>query len=251
MTKGKLIVLAAIALLVAAFFVFDLKRYVSLEYFQAQRAVIDAYVAGHPLQAAAAFFGIYVAVTGLSLPRGGDPHPGRRRDLRPAVGHGDRLLRVLDRATLAFLASRYLTARLGEGKFGKAEPSTTASRARRVLPFALRLVPAFPPLLRDQPRDGAHLDQDPHLLLGEPGPDLAGTVAYVYAGTELGQFKISAGLLCVRGPRGSCSPRGRSRRSAQGLRSGRGRRVRQQPRRHRRRFRRVGIGVHRRSGERR
>src|SRR6478609_10215845 len=68
MSKGKLVVLAVIAALIAAFFIFDLRQYLSLEYFKASRATIEAYRDSHPLQAALGFFGIYVVVTGLSLP---------------------------------------------------------------------------------------------------------------------------------------------------------------------------------------
>ena len=38
MSKGKLVVLAVIAALIAAFFIFDLRQYLSLEYFKASRA---------------------------------------------------------------------------------------------------------------------------------------------------------------------------------------------------------------------
>ena len=68
MNKGKLAVLAVIVALVAAFFVLDLRQYVSIEYFQSQRALIDAYFHEHPAQTGAIFFLVYVAVTGLSLP---------------------------------------------------------------------------------------------------------------------------------------------------------------------------------------
>ena len=73
MNKGKLVVLAVIVALVAAFFVFDLKQYVSIEYFQAQRAVIEAYFQAHPVETGVIFFAVYVGVTGLSLPPHTDP----------------------------------------------------------------------------------------------------------------------------------------------------------------------------------
>src|SRR4029079_6734958 len=68
MSKGKLAVLAVIAALVAAFFIFDLRQYISLEFFQAKRAAIEAYRDANPVQATLAFFAVYVAVTALSLP---------------------------------------------------------------------------------------------------------------------------------------------------------------------------------------
>src|SRR5204863_10155079 len=68
MSKGKLAVFALIVALIAAFFVFDLKQFFSIEYFQSQRAAIDAYYAAHPGETMAIFFAVYVVVTGLSLP---------------------------------------------------------------------------------------------------------------------------------------------------------------------------------------
>ena len=68
MKKSKILLFLIIAAAIAAFFVFDLKQYFSLDYFKSQRAVIDAYVAANPLQAGLIFFAIYVVVTGLSLP---------------------------------------------------------------------------------------------------------------------------------------------------------------------------------------
>ena len=63
MSKGKLVVLAVIAALIAAFFIFDLRQYLSLEYFKASRATIEAYRDSHPLQAA-----LGVAIVALGIP---------------------------------------------------------------------------------------------------------------------------------------------------------------------------------------
>ena len=64
MNKNKILLLILIAAAVAAFFGLGLQRYVSLDYFQSQRAVIEAEVAAHPLRAGLLFFAAYVAVTG-------------------------------------------------------------------------------------------------------------------------------------------------------------------------------------------
>jgi pyruvate/2-oxoglutarate dehydrogenase complex dihydrolipoamide dehydrogenase (E3) component/uncharacterized membrane protein YdjX (TVP38/TMEM64 family) len=198
MTKGKLVVLAMIALLVAAFFVFDVKQYVSLEYFQAQRAAIDAYVAEHPLPAAAAFFGIYVAVTGLSL-------PGAAILTLVAGAIFGLLWGVVIvsfassiGATLAFLASRYLLRDWVKGKFGdKLKPIDDGiAREGAFYLFALRLVPAFPFFVINLVMGLTSINTRTFYWVSQAGM-LAGTIAFVYAGTELGQFKISAGLFAA------------------------------------------------------
>ena len=68
MTKSRIVVLVALVAMVVAFFALGLQRYLSLEFFQAQRAAIDAYRAAQPVTTAAAYFAVYVAVTALSLP---------------------------------------------------------------------------------------------------------------------------------------------------------------------------------------
>jgi pyruvate/2-oxoglutarate dehydrogenase complex dihydrolipoamide dehydrogenase (E3) component/uncharacterized membrane protein YdjX (TVP38/TMEM64 family) len=198
MTKGKLIVLAAIALLVAAFFVFDLKQYVSLEYFQAQRAVIGAYVAANPLQAAAAFFGIYVAVTGLSLP--GAAILTLVAGATFGLLWGTVIVSFASSmgATLAFLASRYLLRDWVKAKFGdKLKPIDDGiAREGAFYLFALRLVPAFPFFVINLVMGLTSIKTLTFYWVSQVGM-LAGTIAYVYAGTELGQFKISAGLVAA------------------------------------------------------
>src|SRR5450631_4557453 len=195
MTIGKLIVLAAIALLVAAFFFFDVKQYVSLEYFQAQRAVIDGYVGEHPLQAAAAFFGIYVAVTGLSLP--GAAILTLVAGATFGLLWGTVIVSFASSmgATLAFLASRYLLRDWVQARFGdKLKPINDGiAREGAFYLFALRLVPAFPFFVINLVMGLTSIKTRTFYWVSQVGM-LAGTIAYVYAGTQLGQFKISAGL---------------------------------------------------------
>src|ERR1700741_701405 len=68
MRKSQILLLAAIAALIGAFFYFDLGQYLSLDYFKARQADIMAYYDAHALQTAGIYFLIYVAVAGLSLP---------------------------------------------------------------------------------------------------------------------------------------------------------------------------------------
>jgi pyruvate/2-oxoglutarate dehydrogenase complex dihydrolipoamide dehydrogenase (E3) component/uncharacterized membrane protein YdjX (TVP38/TMEM64 family) len=198
MTKGKLIVVAVIAALIAAFFVFDLRRYVSLEYFQAQRAVIEAYVQSHPLQAAAIFFGIYVAVTGLSLP--GAAILTLVAGATFGLLWGTVIVSFASSigATLAFLASRFLLRDWVQGKFGdKLKPiNEGVAREGAFYLFALRLVPAFPFFVINLVMGLTSIRTRTFYWVSQVGM-LAGTLVYVYAGTQLGQFKISAGLIAA------------------------------------------------------
>ena len=68
MKKTKILVLLFIVALIAAFFIFDLGKYFSLDYVKSQQAVIAAYHLANPVQTALIFLAAYVAVTALSLP---------------------------------------------------------------------------------------------------------------------------------------------------------------------------------------
>ena len=146
MKKSKLLVFIVIAAAIAAFFIFDLKQYFSLDYFKSQRAVIDATVAAKPLQAGLIFFAIYVVVTGLSLPGAA---------IMTLIGGavfgllwGTVLVSFASSvgATLAFLASRFLLRDWVQTKFGdKLKPiNDGVAKEGAFYLFALRLVPAFP-----------------------------------------------------------------------------------------------------------
>ena len=71
-----LVALAGVALVIG-YFVFEPGRYIGgacsdgllrLACFEAQRGAVEAWVAAHPWLAAGGFFGVYVAVTALSIP---------------------------------------------------------------------------------------------------------------------------------------------------------------------------------------
>ena len=68
MTKGKLLLIVLIAALIAVFIAFELGQYFSLSYLKSQQTVIEELYRANPFQTVTAFFLIYVAATGLSLP---------------------------------------------------------------------------------------------------------------------------------------------------------------------------------------
>ncbi|MDH4062782.1 MAG: FAD-dependent oxidoreductase [Acidobacteriota bacterium] len=196
MSKSRIVVLVALAAAVAAFFVFDLQRYLSLDFFQAQRAAIDTYYRGHPAQTAAIYLTIYIAVTALSLPgaaimtlAGG-----------AVFGFGIGLLLVSFAssigATLAFLAARFLLRDWVQERFGErlAPLNAGIEREGAFYLFALRLVPLFPFWLINLAMGLTRIGAGTFYWVSQLGM-LAGTAVFVYAGTQLGQFRVSPGLL--------------------------------------------------------
>ena len=196
MDRKRLLLLVVIAAAVAVFFVFDLKQYLSLEFFQASRSRIDAYYAAHPWQTAAAFFAVYVAVTALSLP--GAAIMTLVAGAIFGVVAGTVLVSFASTigATLAFLVSRFLLRDWVRARVGarmKAFDDGVAKDGAFYL-FALRLVPLFPFWLINLAMGLTAIRTWTFYWVSQLGM-LAGTVVYVYAGTQLGQFRVSTGLI--------------------------------------------------------
>jgi uncharacterized membrane protein YdjX (TVP38/TMEM64 family) len=195
-SKSRWVLLAVIAALIAAFFAFDLGRYLSLERLQASKAAIDAYRDAHPLLASAAFLGIYVAVTALSLPGA--------VILTLAGGAVFGLLWGLVLvsfassigATLAFLTSRLLLRDAIQARFGdKLQPINDGIRKDGAFYlFTLRLVPVFPFFVINLVMGLTPIGAWTFYWVSQVGM-LAGTIVYVNAGTELGKLESLAGIL--------------------------------------------------------
>src|SRR5688572_14030158 len=186
MKKSKILLFLIIAAAIAAFFVFDLKQYFSLDYFKSQRAVIDAYVLNNPLQAGLIFFAIYVVVTGLSLPGAA---------IMTLIGGavfgllwGTVLVSFASciGATLAFLASRFLLRDWVQSKFSdKLKPINEGlAKEGAFYLFALRLVPLFPFFVINLAMGLTSIKTTTFYWVSQIGM-LAGTIVYVYAGTQL------------------------------------------------------------------
>ena len=191
MSKGKLLVLALLAALVAAFFILDLQRYLSVAYFR-------DLVREDPLRTALVYFVAYVAVTSLSLP--GAAVLTLVGGAIFGLAWGTLIVSFASSigATLAFLASRYVLRDTVQAKFGdKLKPiNEGVAREGAFYLFALRLVPAFPFFIINVVMGLTPIRTWTFYWVSQVGM-LAGTVVYVYAGTQLGQFRLSFGLLAA------------------------------------------------------
>ena len=68
MKVSRTLLLVVIAVFLAAFFMFDLQHYLTLETLKPKQAVIESYRITHPRLAIIIYSLIYITVTGLSLP---------------------------------------------------------------------------------------------------------------------------------------------------------------------------------------
>ncbi|UIJ37273.1 TVP38/TMEM64 family protein [Desulfobaculum bizertense] len=196
MKKGKVFLVLVLAALVASYFVFDLGRFLSLDYIKAQQEAFRGLYAEHAFAVMGGYFVIYVLVTALSVPGAavmtllGGALFGFWRGL-VLVSFASSL-----GATLACFASRYVLRDWVQGKLG--EKLETINRGVEkegaFYLFTMRLIPIFPffainllmgltpmPLLR-------------YYWVSQLGM-LPGTMVYVNAGKELGQLSSLAGIL--------------------------------------------------------
>ncbi len=196
MNKARVLIVLVLVAAVAAFFVFDLRQYVSLEFFEAQRARIDTYYVQHPWQTAAVFLIAYIAMAALSIPGAAILTLIGGAIFGLAVGVVLVSFASAIGATLAFLASRLLLREWVQKKFGDRLAAVNAGVEKEgaFYLFALRLVPLFPFFVVNLLMGLTKIRTRTFYWVSQLGM-LAGTFVYVYAGTRLGEFRISAGLL--------------------------------------------------------
>jgi pyruvate/2-oxoglutarate dehydrogenase complex dihydrolipoamide dehydrogenase (E3) component/uncharacterized membrane protein YdjX (TVP38/TMEM64 family) len=190
------LLLLGIGGLIAAFFAFDLGRFLTLEAIKASQQTFAAWFATSPWLVAGAYFLIYVAVTALSLPGAavmtlaGGAFFGLWTGLllvsfASSIG-----------ATLAFLVSRFLLRDSVQRRFGGRLAAINAGIAKdgALYLFTLRLVPVFPFFVINLVMGLTPIGTWTFYWVSQLGM-LAGTLVYVNAGTQLAQLDSLAGIL--------------------------------------------------------
>jgi pyruvate/2-oxoglutarate dehydrogenase complex dihydrolipoamide dehydrogenase (E3) component/uncharacterized membrane protein YdjX (TVP38/TMEM64 family) len=196
MTKTRIALVLLIAAAAAAFFALGGHRALSLDNLRALQEAAQAHYAADPMRAGLAFFLAYVAVTGLSL-----PGAAVMTLLAGAIFGFARGVLIVSfastiGATLAFLAARFLLRDWVQARFGARLRPVNEGFAREgaFYLFALRLVPVFPFVAVNLLMGLTPIRTFTYLWVSQLGM-LAGTAAYVYAGTRLGEFRVSAELV--------------------------------------------------------
>jgi dihydrolipoamide dehydrogenase len=201
MSRSKLLVVVVIAALVAAFFIFDLRQYFTLDYIKARQAAFAGYVEANAVTAIVAYFVAYVAVTGLSLP--GAAILTLLAGAIFGLVWGVVIVSFASTigATLAFLASRFLLRDWVQAKFSRfLKPINEGiEKDGAFYLFALRLVPAIPFFAINLVMGLTTIKTRTYFWVSQVGMFL-GTVAYVYAGTQLAKISsardiVSPGLI--------------------------------------------------------
>lgn len=196
MTRSRVLLLIILAAGIAAFFALGLQRYLTLDYLKAAQGEFTALYAERPLTVIAAYFGIYVAVTALSLPGALIMTLAGGAIFGLWVGTLVVSFASSVGATLAMLAARYVLRDSVKGRFGArlAEIDRGVQRDGPFYLFTLRLVPALPFFAINLLMGLTAMKAGTFYVVSQLGM-LAGTLVYVNAGTQLAQITSLQGIV--------------------------------------------------------
>jgi len=174
---------------IGAFFALDLGRYLSLAFLKDSQSSFQAAFEQKPVWVTLAFFAVYVAVTGLSLPG------AVIMTLAAGAGFGLVLGTLVVSfastlgATLAMLAARYLLRDSIQARFGKRldEINKGIEKEGAFYLFSLRLIPVVPFFALNLLMGLTHIRTWTYFWVSQLGM-LAGTVVYVNAGTQIAKI---------------------------------------------------------------
>jgi uncharacterized membrane protein YdjX (TVP38/TMEM64 family) len=181
---------------IAAYFIFDLGQYLSLENFKASQADIVAAKDANPALYIAGFFLLYVAVTGLSIPGAAIMTLVAGALFGVVLGTIIVSFASTMGATLAFLSSRYLLRDWVQGKFGERLRAVDDGLEKdgAFYLFTLRLIPVFPFFVINLLMGLTRIKTGTFFWVSQIGM-LPATIVFVNAGTQISRIDSTAGLL--------------------------------------------------------
>ena len=192
----KLVILAALGCVIAAYFGLGLGQYLTFDGMKAAVAGWDAFYAERPVLVMAAFFGVYVAVTAASLPGAAIMTLAAGALFGVVVGTVLVSFASTMGAGLAFLSARYVLRDSIEARFGERLGSINAGLERdgAFYLFTLRMIPVFPFFVVNLVMGLTRIRLVTFLWVSQIGMFL-GTAVYVNAGTQLARIDSAAGIV--------------------------------------------------------
>ena len=196
MKKSKIILLSVIAILVIAYFAFDLGRFLNPEFLKQQQQSIAAYYQNNPGQTIVSYFLIYVLMAALSLPGAVWVTLIGGAIFGVAVGSVVVSFASSIGATLAFLVARFLLRDWVQNRFGSRLDAINRGMERdgAFYLFTLRMVPIFPFWLINLLMGLTSIRTWVFYIVSQIGM-LPATVIYVNAGSQLAQIESLRGIL--------------------------------------------------------
>ncbi|MFT6433127.1 MAG: pyruvate/2-oxoglutarate dehydrogenase complex dihydrolipoamide dehydrogenase (E3) component [Candidatus Azotimanducaceae bacterium] len=184
--------------MIGSFLYFDLGQFLTLDYVKSQQAELNALVLEKPLEIAATFFVLYVAVTAASLP--GAAILTLVAGAMFGVLWGTVLVSFASSigATLAMLVARFVLREQVVAKFGAQLSGIDKGIEKEgaFYLFTLRLVPLFPFFAINLLMGLTKIKVLTFLFVSQIGM-LAGTIVFVNAGTQLAQIESTSDILSL------------------------------------------------------
>ena len=194
--RRRLLVLLLIVVLLAAFFASGAHRYLGFDRLKAEQAQVQTWYHAHPAATAGAFFLLYVAITGLSIP--GAAVLTLIAGAIFGLAWGTLLVSFASSlgATLAFLVSRFVLRDWVRSRFRPHLESVDrgVQREGAFYLFTLRLIPAVPFFAINLAMGLTAMRPWTFYWVSQLGM-LAATIVYVNAGTQLAAIRSPAGIL--------------------------------------------------------
>jgi pyruvate/2-oxoglutarate dehydrogenase complex dihydrolipoamide dehydrogenase (E3) component/uncharacterized membrane protein YdjX (TVP38/TMEM64 family) len=193
---ARVLVLVVVLAAVAAFFLSGAHRYLSFEALKTEQARIDAGYRAHPAATVGAFFLLYVAITGLSIP--GATVLTLIAGALFGLVWGTLLVSFAAAcgATVALLVSRYVLRDWVRRRFAREleRVDQGIEREGALYLFTLRLIPAIPFFVINLAMGVTSMRPWTFYWVSQLGM-LAGTAVYVNAGTQLAALSSPRDIL--------------------------------------------------------
>ncbi|MEE3217330.1 MAG: FAD-dependent oxidoreductase [Pseudomonadota bacterium] len=191
----RLLIIAALAALVAAYFFFGLGDYLTIEGIKQVAGDVGAYYERNPAQVIAGFFLVYVAVAAASLPGAAVMTLAAGALFGVLVGTIIVSFASTLGATLAFLASRYVLRDGIEARFGERLRTVNQGLERdgAFYLFTIRMIPLFPFFVVNLVMGLTRIGTWTFAWVSQIGM-LLGTIVYVNAGTQLARIDSLSGI---------------------------------------------------------
>ena len=193
---GRIVLLAALAIVVVAFFVFHGERYLTLDTVKANRDALLAFTNAHYAAALAIGFAVYVVATAFSLPGGLVLSLTAGFLFGRWVGTALVVIAATIGATIIFTAARYLFADAARRRMGALGEKINAGFTENALFYLLflRLVPLFPFFLVNLAPAFTTISVRT-FVLGTLIGIIPGSFVFVNLGQTLGRIDSLSGLL--------------------------------------------------------
>ena len=194
--RWRLLLVVAIAAMIGAFYALGLEHYLSLDYLRKSESSLKHMYQMRPFLWVFAYFGIYVAITGLSLPLASVITLLAGPVFGLLWGSVIVTIAAAIGATLAFLVARFVLRDWVQSHFEKQLDKINRGVERDGIYylFLLRLIPAFPFFVINLAMGLTPMRVRTYFLVSLVGM-IPGNILYVNAGVQLGKIHSLHGLL--------------------------------------------------------